>query len=187
MTSVECPLEHLWEEELLSNKERDDGLEASRATLGLIRLEFQENKRAKENALCMKELEIKEKWLAMQLKLKKLEAKTMSPYEPHSKSVGFDISKHILFVLPFQDREIDKYFLHFNKVATSLEWPPDVWTLLLQSVLVGKVSEIYAALSLDQSWEYDTVKTAILNTYELVPEAYRQKFRGSTKRIPRHM
>ena len=144
-------------------------------------MEFQENERARENALRMKELEIKEKELAMQLKLKELEAKTMSSHKPHSKSPGFDISKHIQFVSPFQEREIDKYFLHFEKVVTSLEWPRDIWTLLLQSVRVGKARKIYAALSLDQSSEYDTVKTAILNAYKLVPEAYRQKFRGSTK------
>ena len=66
-------------------------------------------------------------------------------------------------------------------MATSLEWPQDIWTLLLQSVLKGKAQETYAALSLDLSSEYDTVKTAILNAYELVPEAYRQKFRGNTK------
>ena len=180
-------LEHLREEELLSDEESDDGQEASSATLELKRLEFQENEGARENALRMKELEIKEKELAMQLKLKELEAKTMSSHEPHSKSAGFDISKHIRFVPPFQEQEIDKYFLHFEKVATSLEWPRDIWTLLLQSVLVGKAREIYAALSLDQSSEYDTVKTAILNAYELVPEAYRQKFRRSTKGIPRHM
>ena len=88
-------LEHLREEELLSDEESDDGQEASSPTLELKRLEFQENERARENALRMKELEIKEEELAMQLKLKELEAKTMSPHEPQSKSVGFDISKHI--------------------------------------------------------------------------------------------
>ena len=66
-------------------------------------------------------------------------------------------------------------------MATSLEWPQDIWTLLLQSVPVDKAREIYAALSLDQSSEYDTVKTAILNVNELVPKVYQQKFRGSTK------
>ena len=94
-------LEHLCKEEFLSDEESDDGQQASSATLGLKRLEFQENERARENALYMKELEIKEKELAMQLKLKELEAKPMSPHEPYSKSVGFDISKHIWFVPPF--------------------------------------------------------------------------------------
>ena len=35
----------------------------------------------------------------------------------------FDMSKHICFVPPFQDTEVDKYFLHFEKIASSLEWP----------------------------------------------------------------
>ena len=100
-------LEHLHEEELLSDQESDDGQKASSTTLEFKRLEFQENGRARENALCMKVLEIKEKELAMQLKLKELEAKTVSPYEPHNKSMGFDISKHIRFVPPFQEQEID--------------------------------------------------------------------------------
>ena len=131
-------LQHLREEKLLLDEESDNRQEASSGTLELKRLEFQERERARENALRMKELEIKEKELAMQLKLKELEAKTMSPHEPHSESGGFDISKHIQFVPPFQEQEISKYFLHFEKVATSLEWPGDVWTPLLQSVLVGK-------------------------------------------------
>jgi len=56
-----------------------------------------------------------------------------------------------------------------------------VWTLLLQSVLLGKTREAYSALSVDQSLDYDTVKSAVLKAYELVLEAYRQKFRNSKK------
>ena len=66
-------------------------------------------------------------------------------------------------------------------MATSLEWLKDVWTFLLQSVLVGKARKAYAALALDQSSDYDTVKSSILNADELVLEAYRQKFRESKK------
>ena len=58
----------------------------------------------------------------------------------------FDVSKHIKLVLPFQEREVDKYFLHFEKIAMSLGWPREVWMLLLQSVLVGKAREIYSAM-----------------------------------------
>jgi len=100
---------------------------------------------------------------------------------PQSQWVGFYISKHVRFVPPFQEREVNKYFLHFEKVATSLKWPKDSWTFLLQSVLAGKAQEIFAAMSLDQSSDYETVKTAVLNAYELMPEAYRQKFRESRK------
>ena len=62
-----------------------------------------------------------------------------------------------------------------------MKWPKEHWTLLLQSVVIGKAREIYTQLPLDQSSDYDTVKDLILKAYELVPEAYRQKFRNCRK------
>lgn len=49
---------------------------------------------------------------------------------------------------------------------------------MLQSVLRGKAQQAYSALSVGDASKYDVVKKAILTAYELVPEAYRQKFRG---------
>ena len=77
--------------------------------------------------------------------------------------------------------EIDKYFLHFKKVAETLKWPKEHWTLLLQCVVIGKAREIYTQLNVEQSSNYDTVKEPILKAYKLVPEAYRQKFRNCRK------
>ena len=91
---------------------------------------------------------------------------------------SFDVTKHIRLVPPFQEKEVDKYFLHFEKVAENLNWPKEHWTLLLQSVLIGKAREIYTQLGVEQSHHYETVKELILKGYELVPEAYRQKFRN---------
>ena len=51
----------------------------------------------------------------------------------------------------------------------------------MQSVVIGKAREIYTQLSLEQSSNYDKVKELILKAYELVPEAYRQKFRDCRK------
>ena len=73
--------------------------------------------------------------MSLQLKIKELElAGTASS---SSRTDKFDMSKQIRFVPPFQDAEVDKYFLHFEKVASSLEWPKEVWTLLLQSTPIG--------------------------------------------------
>ena len=47
--------------------------------------------------------------------------------------------------------------------------------------IYGKAQEAVAALSLEDSLHYDSVKVAILRVYELVPEAYRQKFRNHRK------
>ena len=94
---------------------------------------------------------------------------------------NFGVAKHTRHVPPFQEKEVDKYFLHFEKVAENLNWPKEHWTLLLQSVLIGKAREIYTQLGVEQSHHYETVKELILKGYELVPEAYRQKFRNCKK------
>ncbi len=41
---------------------------------------------------------------------------------------------------------------------------------------MGKEQEVCAALPIEESLDYDMVKAAVLRAYELVPEAYRQKF-----------
>ena len=101
----------------------------------------------------MKEIECKEKELAVQLKLKELELKgttaidTRATEKPDGPS--FDVSKHIRFMPTFSENKVDKYFLHFEKVECSLKWLRDSWMLLLQSTLVGKARETYSALSIE--------------------------------------
>jgi len=67
--------------------------------------------------------------------------------------------------------------MHFEKIAVSLKWPEQIWTVLLQSVLIGKAREIYSALPVDKY----TVGKSILKGYELAPEVYKQKFRSTSK------
>ena len=133
-----------------------------------------ELKAEKEKALLAAELEA----AACEHELKMASLGKQSPSE---KASAFDPARNIRLVPPFQEKEVDKYFAHFEKVADSLNWPKESWVLLLQSVLVGKAQEIYGSLSVEQSSNYEHVKEAILKAYELVPEAYRQKFRNYLK------
>ncbi|XP_057211844.1 uncharacterized protein LOC130567622 [Triplophysa rosa] len=59
----------------------------------------------------------------------------------------------------------------------------EMWALLLQCSLTGKAQEVCSALPIEDSLDYETVKTAVLRAYELVPEAYRQKFRAHVKTV----
>jgi len=54
----------------------------------------------------------------------------------------------------------------------------DSSTPVLQNVLVGKTREVYSALTVKQYSDNSVMCRAILKTYELVPEAYRQKSRN---------
>lgn len=96
----------------------------------------------------------------------------------------FDVGKFIKLVPPFRESEVDAYFVAFERIASKLKWPTDMWALLLQCSLTGKAQEVCASLPIEQSLEYETVKTAVLRAYELVPEAYRQKWRKHAK-IPK--
>ena len=94
----------------------------------------------------------------MQLKINELELAAATPTST-SRHTEFGVSKQIHFVFPFQEAEVDKYFLHFESITSSIEWPKEMWTLLLQSMLLGKAWEVYSALSVDHSSDYDIVKS----------------------------
>ncbi|XP_071962573.1 uncharacterized protein [Antedon mediterranea] len=134
----------------------------------------------------MKEIEIRRMELEFEreerdFKLKLRELELASGISQPISNPKFDVTKHIRLVPPFQEKEVDKFFLHFEKIAENLKWPKEHWTLLLQSVLTGKAREIYTDLSFEQSSSYDVVKELILKGYELVPEAYRQQFRNKQR------
>ncbi len=103
------------------------------------------------------------------------------PQRDFQVSQSFDISRQIVLVPLFRESEVDTYFTVFERIATTLQWPQNVWPLLLQCKLVGKAQEVCSALTLEQSLDYDTMKNAVLRAYELVPEAYRQKFWNHVK------
>ena len=156
----------------------------------------------KSDAVCLKELEMLtiEKELDMQMKLEREKMERDREIEgmkiqmerekmEHDRELQltlkeiemvrndrFDISKHVCFVPPFQDKGIDKYFLLFEKVATDLNWALDKYTILLQCVLKGKACGIYFSLSAERTSDYQVVKATVLKGYQLVPEAYRQIF-----------
>ncbi len=37
----------------------------------------------------------------------------------------FDVYKNIRLVPPFLEKEVEKYFQHFERVAESLKWPKE--------------------------------------------------------------
>ncbi|VDI22123.1 Hypothetical predicted protein, partial [Mytilus galloprovincialis] len=152
------------------------------------RLEME--KKEKEDEFKLKELEMKEREKIKELEMRerlemeklKIEIiKEESNSKVLSKSDYFDAAKNIRLVPRFCEKTVDKYFPQFEKIARNLNWPKPYWTTMLQSVFEGKAAEIYSALPSEKSSDYDTVKQEVLKAYELVPEAYRQKFRSYKK------
>ncbi|KAK0150475.1 hypothetical protein N1851_008430 [Merluccius polli] len=87
-----------------------------------------------------------------------------------------------LWLVPkFNTDDPDTFFSLFERLAEARQWSPGRRCLLLQCVLTGRAQEAYASLSKEASTNYSAVKNAVLQAYELVPEAYRQRFRAGNK------
>ena len=91
-----------------------------------------------------------------------------------------DIVSSLCLLPKFNERDPDVFFSLFERLAEARSWSDSDRTLLLQCVLTGKAQEAYASLGSDLT--YESVKAAVLKAYELVPEAYRQRFRTWEKR-----
>ena len=169
------------EREREREREREEREKEERAKVREREREEREKEREREEREKEREREEREKEREFQLRMREIEMQERANQPKQKIEYNFDVTKHIRLVPPFQEKEVDKYFLHFEKVAENLNWPKEHWTLLLQSVLIGKAREIYTQLGVEQSHHYETVKELILKGYELVPEAYRQKFRNCKK------
>ena len=145
--------------------------------------ERQEKERERERERQEREREsarqIQEREKERQSELEKLKLQQLN----HPIGQSFDVIKNFQAVPSFQEDDVDMFFLHFEKLATNLNWPKDHWTILLQKAFVGKAREIFAQLSVEQSQKYEYVKDVVLRGYQLNPEAYRQKFRNCQRDI----
>lgn len=135
-------------------------------------LQLRADERAKER---QHEIEV----LKLQITLN--QGKNSSNNNSSVEETKFNMFAALKLVPQFSEEEVNEFFVSFEKIAKKLAWPKDLWTTLVQCRLVGKAQRVYNNLSDDLSADYDTVKSIVLKAYDLVPEAYRQKFRNLRK------
>ena len=95
---------------------------------------------------------------------------------------SFEVAKQARLVPKFEEANVDEYSAYFEQTALNLGWPRECWSMLLQTVLTGKAQRAYATLPTENCADYELVKAAILKSFELIPEAYRQRFRMQRKK-----
>ena len=75
--------------------------------------------------------------------------------------------------------DIEAYLLTFARMMQAHEIERTRWAYRLAPQLTGKAQQAYAALSVDGSVDYDTLKEAILRRYNINEETYRRQFRSA--------
>ena len=98
-----------------------------------------------------------------------------------------EILSSLRLVPKFNERDVDTFFVLFERVANTRAWSDADRVVLLQCVLTGRAQEAFSSLPVSDSGDYSKVKAAVLQSYELVPEAYRQRFRSWRKGDKSHL
>ncbi|XP_066945203.1 uncharacterized protein [Macrobrachium rosenbergii] len=139
----------------------------------LRKLEFEENERVRRHELEMANLK---------LEMARLTNRDDFSSSPNPALQGkFNLSVALKLVPVFDEASVPDFFKAFERVASRLSWPSEMWTVLIQCRLVGKAVRVYNALDETVAKDYQKVKSLVLKAYDLVPEAYRLKFRNSVK------
>lgn len=125
-------------------------------------------------------LALEKEKLDKELELAKLKSQQPPP-NLLSEPLPFDVAKVSRLVPKFEESDPEVFFRQFEKTATTLAWPKEFWTILIQTVLIGKGALVYANLPVEESKDYELVKTTIMAAYELTVQGYRQQFRKLQK------
>ncbi|XP_023811883.1 uncharacterized protein LOC111947553 [Oryzias latipes] len=77
-----------------------------------------------------------------------------------------------------ENDDIEHFLITFERIATACKWVESDWVFRLIPLLTGKARSAYVNMDVDDSSNYEKVKTAILHKYDISPESYRQRFRS---------
>ncbi|XP_068237395.1 uncharacterized protein [Palaemon carinicauda] len=112
-----------------------------------------------------------EKQRGHELELQKIRGATSNPSHV---TVAVDTTRP----LPFCDTDdITAYLVRFEKVAVSLNWERNSWSVQLASLLRGKALDIYTSLSDDVTSDYASLKEALLKGFKKTSDWYRTAFK----------
>lgn len=77
-----------------------------------------------------------------------------------------------------EDDDIEHFLITFERIAIACRWPKADWAFHLIPLLTGKARGAFVHMDVDLSMNYDQVKQAILQKYDINSETYRQRFRS---------
>ncbi|XP_063334795.1 uncharacterized protein si:ch211-282j22.3 isoform X2 [Pelmatolapia mariae] len=77
-----------------------------------------------------------------------------------------------------EEDDIEHFLTTFERMAVVCRWQKMDWVFHLIPLLTGKARGAYVHMDMDDSLDYDKVKAAILQKYDINPETYRLRFRS---------
>ena len=130
-----------------------------------------------EFELRARELEHEKAMMEMKLQLSEMEGNKSSSDRP-----GYMGSPKMTVPAPRMPpfsagEDLDAYLLRFERFARAQAWSHEDYATNLSLCLSGEALEVYSRLSPEDSLDYDKLKEALLQRFQLTEEGFRRKFR----------
>lgn len=108
-----------------------------------------------------------------------LKVLTLKQRSQSDNSNYFDASRCTKLIPPFSESNPETFFREFESTATHFNWPKEHWVWLVKPKLTGKALNVCEELQTTST--YDELREAILASYSITTEGYRQAFRNFIK------
>jgi hypothetical protein len=116
------------------------------------------------------------------LELARLEVQALS-LNAESNAANANMSRRPMFapkLVPFtsEREDFESYLLRFERLAQAQNWPSETYAPNLSECLTGEALEVFARLSTEDALNYDTLKRALCERFQITEEGYKRKFRS---------
>ncbi|XP_075056970.1 uncharacterized protein LOC142143158 [Mixophyes fleayi] len=97
--------------------------------------------------------------------------------QPEAREAGISRPRPENFPVLEKDGDLDTFLRGFEKTCRQYGLAKDQWAQYLTPGLRGKALEAFADLPPEMDGNYEAIKSALLQRFNITPEAHRQKFR----------
>ncbi|XP_075060710.1 uncharacterized protein LOC142145886 [Mixophyes fleayi] len=97
--------------------------------------------------------------------------------QPEARDAGISRPRPENFPVLEKDGDLDTFLRGFEKTCRQYGLAKDQWAQYLTPGLRGKALEAFADLPPEMDGNYEAIKSALLQRFNITPEAHRQKFR----------
>ncbi|XP_075051762.1 uncharacterized protein LOC142138735 [Mixophyes fleayi] len=133
--------------------------------------QFQEKEAADPERQAEREAAEREAERRYELELAKLKR------QPEAKEAGISRLRPENFPVLEKDGDLNAFLRGFEKTCQQYGLAKDQWAQFLTPGLRGKALEAFADLPPEMDGNYEAIKSALLQRFNITPEAHRQKFR----------
>ncbi|XP_069835633.1 uncharacterized protein [Dendropsophus ebraccatus] len=113
-----------------------------------------------------------------QLELARAQRSSNFPPNRESSETGHLKPRLDYFPVMEKDGDLDTFLRGFEKICRQYQLPCEQWARYLTPGLRGKALEVFVSLPRDKDSDYEAIKQALIQKYNLSPEMYRKRFRA---------